>query len=255
MDHPEVEMTTENSTNAPGNTLVSKLNALIDAELNPEQVSMELPAVLGQLLASRKTYDLFTTRSNMFKWMADAYTATIVGPLAKDLLRLHQYLVAQGATASAPHDFEHSDRYGAVFMDAEWKSMALMTQSYTYMVVLQPTPIFIEEGQGSLKVQDGWTIHIRMCTTGPNSQDYARPEFSSLSFLADFDRVYPEVGYGQNAHSYFKYKDGRDQGYLCSVVPDMSGQGYTTQDSLWGSAFTYLGGVLFDLGCHCAEIP
>ena len=39
------------------------------------------------------------------------------------------------------------------------------------------------------------------------------------------------------ANNYFRYKDGRDQGYL------------------WGPAFSYLGGVLYDLGCHCSCMP
>src|SRR5690606_36882349 len=65
------------------------------------------------------------------------YVATAIGPLWPELMKLHQFLVDAGSTAEAPFDFGYADRHGVAFADeAEWKSMALCTQNYTYMVVL-----------------------------------------------------------------------------------------------------------------------
>lgn len=235
--------------------LLAKLNAVLDEELREADDQLLMPAVLGQLLAQRKAYDQFTTDGNDVPWMVDAYTAAIVGPLAENLLRLHQFLVATGATPEAPHDFEHTDRYGVAFSDAEWKSMALMTQNYTYMVVLQPSTAFDVDGDGNFQSRKTWTIHLRMCTKGRHSYDCARTDFPSLSFLNEHEAVYQEVGYGDKANDYFRYKDGRDRGYLCSVEPESFGPGFSTENSLWGPAFGYLKGVLYDLGCHCSCLP
>lgn len=237
------------------NTLVNKIDALLDEALGFDDIDMMFPKIIGTLMAKRKRYDRFTTESNSFKWMADAYVAAIVGPLGPKLLELHQYLVKMKATPDNCHDFEHCDRYGAYFSDGDWKSMAFMTQNYTYMVVLEPAKTFCQDDAGQLQMKDDWVIHIRLCTPNAQSYDFSRPSFSSLSFLADTDKVHPEIGYGDKAHAYFRYKDGRDQGYLCSVRPDLDGGGYRTENSLWGPAFSYLGGVLYDLGCHHSCIP
>lgn len=235
--------------------LMDKLNAVLDEALEGSNDPMLLPSALGQLLAQRKAYDKFSTEDNTVSWMMDCYTAAIVGPLAENLLKLHQFLVSSGATPEKPHDFEHADRYGVAFSDAAWKSMALMTQSYTYMVVLQPDKRFSRDATGELQMHDTWAIHIRLCTPGPRSNNHARAAFASLAFLTEHEAVYPEVGYGRNANDYFRYKDGRDRGYLCSVSPNLTGEGFTMEHSLWGAAFSYLGGVLYDLGCHCSCLP
>lgn len=248
-------MTKRDEREAHRQALLGKLNAVLDEELREADDPMLMPAVLGQLLAQRKAYDRFTTDGNHVPWMMDVYTAAIVGPLAESLLRLHQFLVQSGGTPEAPYDFEHADRYGVAFSDAEWKSMALMTQNYTYMVVLQPATAFAVDADGQLQSGKAWAIHIRMCTKGHYSYDHVRTDFTSLSFLNEYESVYPEMGYGKMANNYFRYKDGRDQGYLCSVKPEIFGPGFTTEHSLWGPAFSYLGGVLYDLGCHCSCLP
>lgn len=248
-------MSIRNEREARKLSLLTKLNEVLDEGTIEFNDPTLIPSIMGMLMAKRKSYDHFTTKDNGIDWMMDAYTAQIVGPLANDLLRLHQFLVSVGATPETPHDFEHCDRYGAVFSDGDWKSMALMTQNYTYMAVLQPAVSFDEDADGQLQKHDKWAIHIRICTKDKYSHDYARPNFSSLAFLGDYDKVHPEIGYGDKANEYFRYKDGRDQGYLCSVQPNMVGDGFRTENSLWGSAFSYLGSVLYDLGCHCSCLP
>lgn len=231
--------------------LLSKLEETL-AEVRTDD-QWVIPSVLGMLMNRRKSYDQFTTDNLAMDELVDSYTAATVGPLANNLLRLHQYLVSSGATAGAPLDFGHADRYGAAFSNAEWKSMALKTQNYTYMVVLQPATTF------SVNLDDpvieSWAVHIRICTLGRYSYDCCRVDFQSLEFLSEYDAVYPEIGYGKNTNPYFSYKDGRDQGYLCSVVPELIGGQYSTEDTLGGASSLYLGGVLYDLGCHCSCLP
>lgn len=248
-------MNSQDERSAHREALIAKLNTVLDEGLREEDGPAMMSTVLGQLLARRKGYDRFTTGGNTIPWMIDAYTAAIVGPLAENLLRLHQFLVRSGATPENPHDFENVDRYGVAFSDAGWKSMALMTQNYTYMVVLQPEVGFNEDATGQIQRRDTWAVHIRMCTQGRYSQDFTRPDFTSLTFLNEHEKVNPERGYSDKANSYFQYKDGRDRGYLCSVKPEIFGQGFTVEDSMAGSAFSYLSGVLYDLGCHCSCLP
>lgn len=235
--------------------VVAKLNAILDTELSGQDNPTLFAKVVAQLMLSRKKYDQHTTRSNDFEWLTDAYVAGVVGPLGPQLLKLHQFLVNQGATPDNPYDFEHCDRYGAVFSNNTWKSMAFQTQSTTYMVVLQPAKVFIADAQGNYEARDDWAIHIRACTHDESTWDLARPEFKKLGFLAQHARVYPEIGYGPQAHEYFRYKDGRDRGYLCSVTPSFDGQGYQSENTLWGPAFTHLGYVLQDLAFHYQGLP
>lgn len=233
--------------------LVSKLDAVLQESLQSSDDDPELLAVaIGRLMSKRKTGDKFTTDDSGFKWMADAYTADIVGPLAPALLKLHRFLVNHEGTPDHPHDFEGGDRYGAAFADQNWKSMAFQTQNYTYMLVLQPSPTFSKSEEGELVSHSSWAVHIRLCTASHHSYDYARPSLNSLDFLQDYDAVYPEIGYGKKSNEYFRYKDGRDRGYLCTVEPEMVGQRFRAKDSLWGPAHSYLNGVLYDLGCHCS---
>lgn len=234
--------------------LKTQLNALLDEHLDDRDPAM-LAHVLGELLADRQDYDRHAVSSTTVPWLLDTYTATIVGPLGPQLLKLHQFLVRSGATPQKPFDFEHCDRYGVAFADAEWKSMALQTQNYTYLVVLQPEVAFLENAEGTLTTENRWRVHLRMCTPSRYSYDCKRTPFTDLAFLSDFDAVYPKTGYGQSAHEYFRYKDGRDRGYLCSVGSDIVGPGYRTENISWGAAYSYLQGVLHDLGCHCSCLP
>lgn len=210
--------------------------------------------VLGRILATRHPYDPYALSSTEVPWMLDAYVAAVVGPLAKRLLAVHQHLVASGATAEAPYDFEHCDRYGVAFADAKWKSMALRTQNYTYMVVLEPRSSFSELPDGQLTQIEGYAIHIRMCTAGRYSCDFSRPSFGSVAFLGDKASVCPEDD-RSSACDYFRYKDGRDRGYLCSVEPAIVGEGYRCENISWGSAYGYLRGVLQDLASHYDCLP
>lgn len=214
-----------------------------------------LPAKLGAWLAQKaqQKYDPFSF-GNDAGWLMDAFVAAIVGPLANDLLALHQFLVNTGATPESPYDFGHADRYGVAFSDAAWKSMALQTQSYTYMVVLQPATTFKEDDAGQIVADPAWTTHIRVCTAGPRSYDLACAPLASLTFLGDYEKVFPEIGYGANADAYFRYKDGRDRGYLCSVESNWHEAGFSAKDVMWGPAFSYLKGILEDLGAHCSNL-
>ena len=241
-------------TTARHAVLKAKLNAVLDEHLDDKDPSM-LSQVIGELLADRQSYDRCTVSSTTVPWLLDAYTAAIVGPLAPSLLKLHQFLVRSGASPDKPFDFEHCDRYGVAFADAEWKSMALKTQNYTYMVVLAPATAFLEDAEGNLTSEARWRIHLRICTASRYSYDCARTDFKALEFLRDFDAVYPETGYGDSANEYFRYKDGRDRGYLCSVGPDIIGPGYRTENISWGAAYSYLEGILYDMGCHCSCLP
>lgn len=212
------------------------INEAICKNSNPDDASL-VGTALGNVLARQQWNDP-AVFSNMLPRVMDAYTAAIVGPLAPRLLAIHEHLVRVGSTPDQPYDFESCSRYGVAFAQGQWKSMALQCQNFTYLIVLEPVSF---EGCAS-----GYAIHIRMCTASRYSYDFARPEFSELGFLGVQDKVCP-FGTLPAASDYFKYKDGRDQGYLCSVKPCRSGEGYRNEHSTWGASFEYLGGILQDL--------
>lgn len=224
----------------------AEVKSVVDRRIGAKDNDLLMHRVLGKLLVdmSHSPNDL---RSNTLEWMVDQYVANKVGPMWPRHLALHQFLVKSGSTSSNPFDFEHCDRYGVAFADEEdWKSMALMTQNVTYMVVLQRY-WRLDYDQQDKRIED-WITHIRVCTTGPHSLDFARPRFTELEFLRDHAKVYPEIGYGKQACDYFRYKDGRDRGYLCTVEPDLLRPVYETKDAIRG--YGHLCYILIDMASH-----
>lgn len=58
---------------------------------------------------------------------------------------------------------------------------------------------------------------------------------------------------------YFRYKDGRDRGYLCSLRPERFNKQssevvFETKDMHWYAALSYLGTVAMDLGAHASMV-
>jgi len=203
--------------------------------------------IVGKILLDT-SYSKNDLGCNNVGWSLDEYVAAKIGPLWPRMMRLHQHLVQSGATPNKPFNFEHCDRYGVSFADEEkWKSMALMTQNYTYVVVLQRYNSYdLTTGD----VIENWAMHFRICTKSQYSRDWTRESFKKLEFLSSFESVYPEIGYGDKAHNYFRYKDGRDQGYLCSVEPSIHDPyKYSTKDVLVN--YGLLASVIYDLASHC----
>lgn len=224
----------------------AEIKSVIDRRIGAKDNDLQMHRVLGRILVdmSHSPNDLasFTLEKTV-----DQYVANKVGPMWPRHLALHQFLAKSGATPSDPFDFEHCDRYGVAFADEEnWKSMALMTQSITYMVVLQRY-WRLDLNQQDKRIED-WITHIRICTTGQNSLDFARPRFTALEFLRDHAKVYPEIGYGNQACEYFRYKDGRDRGYLCTVEPDLLRPVYEVKDAMLG--YHHLSHIIYDMASH-----
>lgn len=234
-------------------SMLQELNQVLDRHLDQQDPDF-LAQVLGQLLHSRQRYDKGVVSTTTVPWMLDAYVGLTLEDAVPGMLKLHQFLVEKGACAEKPFDFGYADRFGAAFADEpDWKSMALQTQSFTYMVVLSKKTIFSFEEDGSYQSKDQWLAHLRLATPSRHSYDYSRPNFASLSFLSDPIKVEPDGKYSDQAHEYFMYKDGRDRGYLASMYFD--GRSVVAKDVTWGAAYTYLRGILYDMMAHASCIP
>jgi hypothetical protein len=224
---------------------MEKFNALYNESFTDNGKEFMLSSVVGAILM-QKSHDRHALSNNFVGWSVDAYVGAKLGPMAERYLNLHALLVKAGGEFS----FEHCDRYGMAFAnDDDFKSMALQTQNYTYMVVLCRRMAFQKGTDASVET---WAIHIRRCTAGKYSTDYKRDSLKSLAFLADREAVYPDIGYGDNANDYFRYKDGRDRGYMVTVEPDFVFKGqptYTAKDAIYG--FGFLEQLTYDLASHC----
>lgn len=132
-----------------------------------------------------------------------------------------------------------------------FKTMALQTQNLTYMVLLLRKPVYDFNDPAALPTHE-WELHLRMCTPGRNSRDFARPALGYLDWLADAKAVgaTEDCSYrGGDTHEYFRYKDARDRGFLCSVSMDLSRDARSgTKDSM--VSFAMLEYVLQDLMAH-----
>lgn len=185
--------------------------------------------------------------------LLSAYVATIVGKRIPGILKLHAKLVELAGVESV-YNFGYADRYAMVYADTPtFKTMAFQTQNYTYLVALRSDVVYCRTGEDYVRVPT-WRLHLRLCTAGPRSLDYARPALDSPALL-DMLKT-PEA---LSASEYFRYKDGRDRGYLCSLRPDPLDQVssevvFETKDMHWYAALSYLTGVMGDLESHVSMV-
>lgn len=211
-------------------TLTEKILALIAQEKEgSKDAFLEDRALADVITALSKRYDDKAVGSPLLEAVADRYIGAQLGPQWPGLLRLHAFMKASGATAEAPHDFEHADRYGVALADeGDFKTMALQTQSLTYLVALERRDIFIEKGTSYEQVE-AWKTHLRVCTDSRHSQNFCRAPLAGLVWMndkADWE-----------ASDYFRYKGGRDRGFLCSIEPDWFEAGkYASKDSVTSSS-------------------
>lgn len=206
---------------------------------SPEDSSL-VGVALGNVLARRQVEDP-AVFSAVLPYAMDAYSAELVGPLVPRFLAVHRHLVLAGASLENPYDFRQCGRYGVAFEDGRFKSMALQSPGFTYFVVLELEGNTNGPGNPSL----GYTVHIRIATTQPNSYDVAQPTFEELFFLSDLDGECPsDVSNG--TPGYFRYKDSRDRGYVCTARPRSTGDGYICEHLSQGPAFAYLSTILLD---------
>ena len=236
--------------NAPASTLAEKILSLIAQEKEGSKDAFLEERALGDVItALSKRYDKEAVSSPLLEAVTDRYIGAQLGPQWHGLLRLHAFMKASDATVEAPHNFEHADRYGVAFADeGDFKTMAFQTQSLTYLVALERRDVFIEK-DASYEQVEAWKTHLRICTDSRYSNNFCLAPFSGLTWMndkADWE-----------ANDYFRYKDGRDRGFLCSIEPDWFEAGkYTSKDSLrFGAAYSYLTGISYDLMSHVSCLP
>lgn len=219
---------------------------IISKHLGAKDPEMLFDRVLAGLMKSKDYDDRATLGNNSIDWALSHYVAQRIGEASNDIERLHQFLVSKKASATEPYDFENIDRYGASFANEDdFKSMALMTQNYTYMVVLRRNTAYINN-----EMVPGWDVHIRRCTPGRYSHDYSRAEFFSLNAILSNNIIANKY---DNNCDYFRYHDGRDRGYLCSVTRDIIGGGWKCEDVV--ASFKEFQGVFYDMMCHVSMLP
>lgn len=234
----------------------SKATALLATEhlfnqhIGKKDPNSNAAPIIADLLV-RTSHSPNDLNSTALEWAVDQYVAAKVGPMYPRLLKLHQHLVASGATPEKPYSFEGCDRYGVAFLNSQIQSFAIQTQSQTYMVVL---------GNPKFECQSG-DIHIRRCTPlgFSNMRGRVRSEFSELAEILN-DYAYLKSAYvAGREDGYFQYKDGRDRGYLCSVEARMDYDAddvyvpiFKARDCLMD--FLELQHVIFDLACNCDSL-
>lgn len=184
--------------------------------------------------------------------LMNAFTAATVGKQIPNLVALHAKLV-ELVGVGVQYSFGYADRYAMVYADTpEFKSMAFQTQNLTYMVALKSATAYCwSDNPEACVSMPTWRLEMRLCTARPHSWDHARPALDSLQLLKS-----PQA---MKDSEYFRYKDGRDRGYLCSLRPvlfnrESSEVVFETKDMHWGSAMSHLTGIFYDLSAHASTL-
>jgi len=175
---------------------------------------LDIPKVMGKLLG-KNFRDAGSLSQNGIGWAVDHAVAGQLGPCIEDYLHLHQHLVATGCTPTSPWNLGYADRYAAAYANEEtFKSFAVCTQNFTYMVVIIVEKTLCQKALAEDKVVwvPAYSLHIRRCCNGHESQDPILVELPTLDFLGTSAKAL--------AHPYFRYQDVRDQGYLISLTAE-----------------------------------
>lgn len=232
-----------------------RIQEVLEEELGVGDPRFLVPHALGDVFA-QKRYKAFELNNNVLQWSVDSYVASTLKGIGAPLARLHAHL-KHNTSPGQPYDFEYGDRYGMAFADeAAFKTMALQTQNVTYLVLLRKS--VYDFNDPAAKPSHEWEPHLRMCTPSRNSRDFARPALSSLSWLADVKAMgaTEDYSFSPDTNEYFRYKDARDRGFLCSVSTDLSKDARSGAKDSMGS-FAMLEYVLQDLMAHvsCLKPP
>lgn len=184
--------------------------------------------VLGAVLTGLQKGD--SLDNVVLKWSADHFIAHQLGPRLPDLWRLFDVvLAAQQSSVNAVADMNHADRYARVFLMSDLaRTMAIQTQNYTYVVALvreQSLDEAASTAAGRIVWTDGYTLHLRLCTSSHGSRDGYRASLTAgdLDYLMNIASL--------KNHPSFRYGDLRDQGYLVTVAADLL-QPWVAKDGL-----------------------
>lgn len=209
----------------------AEMLSVLEKHLGKNNPDFLFEKALGELLTEFNYKNDGILESNSLGWTLDHYVARSVGPHVERIVQLADYLIEKCATPKRPFDFEHADRYAAVLShDKMQKLLAFQTQSLSYLVRLTATREFSGD-----EVQPAWDLDLRFCTANKWSLDFKRPEFTELT--------------PKKLEEYFRYQDGRDQGYLLSLKKDHWSSGYEAKD-MDSRSIGFLSHILQVLHCH-----
>lgn len=220
------ELTDDQQRQQHIDTAAADILRLLSERFPGDLALLDAPQVLGKVLQSAFR-DPKSLTENLISRAIDHAVAAQIGPNIAGYLAVHRFLVDHGHTAEAPWDIGYLDRYAAVFADeARFKSFAVQTQNFTYLVVITTEQGYAPEldASGRMVRIPVHSVHLRRCCAGRSDEGHTLEDFASLGFLRH--------GHETFAQDYFHYQDGRDRGYLCSVTGNRFAEGWSTTDTL-----------------------
>jgi len=221
----------------PGDTIKNEERLIDDTVKEFERILADrfrehdfinVPKVLGRLIQKKCFIGADSLSQNGIGWAIDHAVAEQLGPCIEGYLRIHRYLMDNGHHAGNPWDLGHLDRYAAAYGDTDYfKSFAVMTQNFTYLVVIEVSQELNWEAAklGQVVYEPAYSLHIRQCCKSQSERDPMLMQLKDLDFLN-----YREITLKS---AYFKHQDARDQGFLCSIRPEEMMQGrWRSSDAL-----------------------
>lgn len=211
-------------------TITAKVRELT-AELFPKDASgmneFVMHAVIANLIRSE----------NDMKWMHDHYYAPKWAAVVPEMVRLYGELVKHGHDASNEYEISSCDRYASFIPKDDAKVLYFRNQNMSYLVVVKPGSTLIEDES----VKDGYRrdvsykMHVRVLTNGDRwSDDRPVQNHSAEDLDPDILAGCASDRFDNKASKYFRYQDGRDQGYIITLNPSLLSKKevfYTVEDS------------------------
>lgn len=220
-------------------TAAEDILRLLNDRFPGDAAILDAPVVLGKVLQSA-FHDPKSLSESLISRSMDHAIAAQIGPNIECYLAVHRFLVDNGHTDEEPWDIGYLDRYAAAFADDKgFKSFAVHTQNFTYLVVITTEQGFapeLDEAGRPTRIPIH-SVHLRLCCSQRSDEGYTLEDFANLGFLRDRHETF--------SRDYFCYQDGRDRGYLCSVTGHRFTDGWATRDTL--ERLSPLKSVTYDL--------
>lgn len=179
--------------------LTARFLEMVDAEFNDEFAKY---AVVGELLGNGT--------DNMVPWAMDYYNANRMVPTIPSLVKLFNALLGKGKT-----EIGSCDRYAYACKVGETMILGFENQNVSYFVTLNRV---------SEREPEGYHVHIR-----------------KTKYRIDCDALpFDEIGRAAELHAnyeynrvteYLSYADGRDQGYVLTLMYKYYNDFYVARDS------------------------
>lgn len=197
------------------------------ADNNAESVHI-LPRILGEIAHENFSSQTEGFLNNGINWMMGQYAAEEIRVLTPQILKLCNWLAERCYNKNTPFDDYYDEEYTALMVNTpECMVLLSATDDFSYVVKIDINnreKFDYKDGSLTKTPLTTYEVHIR-CLMDSKGLPSKMKTIKSLNWLSNLEKI--------KDNSHFRYRDGRDDGYLLTVKQDKyDGKEWTCENAL-----------------------